>query len=169
MSQSHSSLPARPSLEQLKKRAKELLRAIRAADPAAAQRLRVHLPRPAGEATLADAQLVIAREHGFASWARLKRHIQSVERPGDFDEGIWGRDTWPFLVAVYEGREEEVREMLRGDPTLARAEYAYMQPLHYAVRGGHAGMAKLLVEAGADPLAEGTIGRRHAARPGARP
>jgi ankyrin repeat protein len=159
MSQSHSSLPARPSLEQLKKRAKELLRAIRAADPAAAQRLRVHLPRPAGEATLADAQLVIAREHGFASWARLKRHIQSVERPGDFDEGIWGRDTWPFLVAVYEGREEEVREMLRGDPTLARAEYAYMQPLHYAVRGGHAGMAKLLVEAGADPLAEGWSGR----------
>ena len=159
MSESHPSLPARPSLEQLKKRAKELLRAIRAADPAAVARLGAHLSRHAGDAALADAQLVIAREHGFASWARLKRHVQSVERPADFDEGNWGRDTWPFLVAVYEGREDAVREMLRADPTLARAEYAYMQPLHYAVRGGRAGMAKLLVEAGADPLAEGWSGR----------
>ena len=159
MSEFHSSLPARPSLEQLKKRAKELLRAIRAADPAALVRLRDHLSRHAPDATLADAQLVIAREHGFASWARLKRHVQSIERPGDFDEHIWGRDSWPFLVAVYEGREDVVREMLRADATLARAEYAYMQPLHYAVRGGHVEMAKLLVEAGADPLAEGWSGR----------
>lgn len=90
---------------------------------------------------------------------RLKHHIQTIERPGDFDEHIWGRDTWPFLVAVYEGRDDVVRELLRADPTLARAEYAYMQPLHYAVRGGHAAMAKLLVDAGADPLAEGWSGR----------
>ena len=159
MSETHSSLPARPSLEQLKKRAKELLRAIRAANPAAVARLRGHLSRDAADATLADAQLVIAREQGFGSWARLKRHIQVIERPGDFDECIWGRDTWPFLVAVYEGREDVVREMLRGDPTLARAEYAYMQPLHYAVRGGQVEMAKRLVEAGADPLAEGWTGR----------
>lgn len=159
MSETHSSLPARPSLEQLRKRAKELVRALRAADPAAIARLRTQLSREAGKATLADAQLVIAREHGFASWARLKHHIQAIERPGDFDECIWGRDTWPFLVAVYEGREEHVLQMLRGDPTLARAEYAYMQPLHYAVRGGHLAMAKLLVEAGADPLAEGWTGR----------
>lgn len=159
MSESHSSLPARPSLEQLKKRAKELLRAIRAADPAAVARLGSHLSRHPRDATLADAQLVIAREHGFTSWARLKHHVQAIERPRDFDEAIWGRDTWPFLAAVYEGREDVVREMLRGDPTLARAEYAYMQPLHYAVRGGHVAMAKLLVEAGADPLAEGWSGR----------
>ena len=159
MSVSHPSLPARPSLEQLKKRAKELLRAVRGADPAAIARLRVHLARDPREVTLADTQLVVAREHGFPSWARLKHHIQAVERPGDFDECIWGRDSWPFLVAVYEGREDTVRAMLRADPTLARAEYAYMQPLHYAVRGGRVAMAKLLVDAGADPLAEGWSGR----------
>jgi ankyrin repeat protein len=159
MSESQSSLPARPSLEQLKKRAKELLRSIRAADPRAVTRLRGHGARPPRDASLADAQLVIAREHGFASWAKLKRHIQSIELPGDFDEGSWGSDTWAFLVAVYEGREDVVREMLRSDATLARAEYAYMQPLHYAVRGGRVAMATLLVEAGADPLAEGWSGR----------
>src|SRR5256885_3476864 len=116
--------------------------------------------RQAGVAiALADAQFVLAREHGFESWAKLKRHVQSVERPGDFDEANWGRDTWPFLAAVYEGREPAVREMLHVDPTLARAEYAYMHPLHYAVRGGRVSMVKLLLDAGADPLAEGWSGR----------
>ena len=163
MSASPSFLPARPSLEQLRKRAKELLRELRAGDPGALARLRVHMSRPTRQAgvaiALADAQFVLAREHGFESWAKLKRHVQSVERPGDFDEAIWGRDTWPFLVAVYEGREDTVRAMLRADPTLARAEYAYMQPLHYAVRGGRVGMVELLLAAGADPLAEGWSGR----------
>lgn len=32
-------------------------------------------------ATLAKAQLAIAREHGFASWSRLKEHIDSIQRP----------------------------------------------------------------------------------------
>ena len=164
MSASSSFLPARPSLEQLRKRAKELLRDIRASDPDALARLRAHLHRPSRQAgaeaiALADAQFVLAREHGFASWAKLKRHVQSVERPRDFDEANWGGDTWPFLVAVYEGREDTVRAMLRADPTLARAEYAYMQPLHYAVRGGRVGMVELLLAAGADPLAEGWSGR----------
>ena len=158
MSVPASSLPAHPSLEQLRKRAKELLRAVRAEEPAAITRLRAHLD-PAKNVALADAQFVIAREHGFASWAKLKQHVLAVARPGDFDEAIWGRDSWPFLVAVFEGREVDVAEMLRVDPTLARAEYAYMQPLHYAVRGGRPNMVRLLIEAGADPLAEGW-GRR---------
>jgi len=153
-----SSLPARPSLEQLRKRAKELLRALRAEEPGAITRVRTQLT-PARAVTLADAQFVIAREHGFASWAKLKRHVLAVERPGDFDEAIWGRDSWPFLVAVFEGREAAVADMLGVDRTLARAEYAYMQPLHYAVRGGRPSMVRLLIEAGADPLAEGW-GRR---------
>src|ERR1051325_5931561 len=104
MSTSSSFLPARPSLEQLRKRAKELLRDVRDAEPSALARFRVHLSASGG-ATLADAQFVIAREHGFASWTKLKRHVLAIERPGDFDEAIWGRDSWPFLVAVFEGRE----------------------------------------------------------------
>lgn len=60
-------LPARPSLEQLRKRAKERLAALRASDPSA---------------TLADAQLAIARELGFASWPKLVHHVQTVRTSG---------------------------------------------------------------------------------------
>jgi len=154
-------LPARPSLEQLRKQAKDLLRHYRAGDQAASSRIRARHPHPRRdpEFTLADAQLVIAREYGFESWAKLKHHVEAVQRPADFDEPQWGRDTWPFLVAVYQGDEATVRRMLSDHPSLSRAEYAYLQPLHYAVRGGQVEMVRLLLKAGADPLAEGWSGR----------
>lgn len=161
MSSPASSLPARPSLEQLRKQAKELLKAYRADDPSAAGRLHAQQPRSASQqsVTLADAQFVLAREYGFASWTKLKHHVESLQRPADFDEPLWGRDTWPFLAAVYRGDEATVWQMISSDPSLARAEYAYLQPLHYAVRGGRTSMVRLLLDAGADPLAEGWSGR----------
>jgi hypothetical protein len=64
------SLPAAPSLEQLRKRARELLRAHRAGQPQALARLREHHPHPGDAIRLADAQVVVAREHGFATWPR---------------------------------------------------------------------------------------------------
>jgi ankyrin repeat protein len=160
----HSSLPARPSLEQLRKQAKDLIRAYRAGDTAAFARLRTHksiISEPAGPhpATLADAQFVLAREHGFESWPKLKRHIFLTQRPADFHEPTWGASTWEFFTSVYEGDKGRVRQMLRTEPWLARAEYAYLQPLHYAVKGGRIDMVRLLLEAGANPLAEGWSGR----------
>ena len=160
----HSSLPARPSLEQLRKQAKELIRSYRANDAAALARLRAHksiISEPTGHhpATLADAQLVLAREHGFDSWPKLKHHILLIQRPADFHEPTWGANTWEFFTAIYEGDKGRVRHMLRGEPWLARAEYAYLQPLHYAVKGGRIDMVQLLIEAGANPLAEGWSGR----------
>ena len=161
MSNPASSLPARPSLEQLRKQAKDLLKAYRAGDPPALARFQAHDPRAISEkrVALADAQLVLAREYGFRSWAKLKHHVESLQRPADFDEPLWGRDTWPFLTAVYRGDEATVRQMLARDPSLARAEYAYLQPLHYAVRGGRIEMVRLLLDAGSDPLAEGWSGK----------
>ena len=85
--------------------------------------------------------------------------VDPIPRPADYDEPVWGRDTWPFLVAVYRGDEATVRRMLSEDSSLARAEYAYLQPLHYAVKGGSPSMVRLLLAAGADPLAEGWSGR----------
>ena len=77
-------LPPRPSLEFERKEAKALLRRLRAADPAALARARER--HPAIDASqpvrirLADAQLVIAREYGFASWPRLLRYFGDVDR-----------------------------------------------------------------------------------------
>ena len=82
-----------------------------------------------------------------------------IPRPADFHEQTWGQNTWPFLMAVLEGDERTVREMLLREPWLARAEYAYLQPLHYAVKGGRVEMVRLLLAAGANPLAEGWSGR----------
>src|SRR2546423_6085977 len=153
-------LPARPSLEQLRKQAKELLRGFHAGDPAVRSRFAASQRHTESHPVrLADAQFVIARELGFPSWARLKHHIAALQRPSDFDEPLWGRATWPFLSAVFEGDERTVRQMLARDASLAHAEYAYLQPLHFAVRGGRESMVKLLLDAGADPLAEGWSGR----------
>jgi hypothetical protein len=77
----------RLNLEQQKNRAKELLRAAKAADADALSRLAnvrrftvVHAPPDADSVTLADAQLTVARELRFTSWAKLKAHIASMDR-----------------------------------------------------------------------------------------
>lgn len=66
-------LPDHVNLEQQKKQARELLRAARAQDPAAMQRIRVHHPQLTGRSdrdiaraslALHDAQIVLARESG---------------------------------------------------------------------------------------------------------
>src|ERR1700759_4438637 len=70
------------NLEQQKKQARELLRAIRAGSPDALVRVRDRHLRWAAEdnatlqkeAALHDAQFVIAREQGFASWTKLKAY-----------------------------------------------------------------------------------------------
>lgn len=75
---------ASPNLEQLKHQAKDLLRAVRAADRGAWSRVVAQLPRLAGESSqgmdgsavrLSHALLAIARENGFASWPKLKAFV----------------------------------------------------------------------------------------------
>ncbi len=56
-------LPPRPNLEHLKKQAKDRLG---------------ELQRQTPSAQLADAQHLLAREYGFASWPRLKAHVEST-------------------------------------------------------------------------------------------
>jgi len=72
------------NLEQQKKQARELLRAVRSGNPGALARLRTQHLRwaQADDATvrqemaLHDAQFVIAREQGFASWTKLKAYAE---------------------------------------------------------------------------------------------
>ena len=75
-------LPENPSFVNLRKQAKDLLRDVRAGDAGALERVREFHPRPEGARGLADAQLVVARSHGFASWPRLKHHLDGVARFG---------------------------------------------------------------------------------------
>jgi hypothetical protein len=72
------SLPAHVSLLQLKHQAKDLLKEFRAGRLEATARFREHQARATqgGAVRLSDAQLVVAREYGFASWPRLKQHIE---------------------------------------------------------------------------------------------
>lgn len=78
MSGSSSRLPARPSLEQLKTQAKELLRQYSLDLGPAVERFR-DTKQPV---TLADAQFVLAREYGFESWAKLKHHVEALRPYG---------------------------------------------------------------------------------------
>jgi ankyrin repeat protein len=76
-------LPDNPSLENLRKQAKSLLKAFRANDSDALARVREFHQRPEGTSakfSLSDAQLVIARSHGFPSWSRLKRHLDVLDQ-----------------------------------------------------------------------------------------
>jgi len=100
MSDSTPRLPANPSLEQLRKQAKELLQAIRAGDPSAKHRLRTLKPE-LFEPILADAQYILAREHGFESWPKLVHHIQASQPPDLQQHHQIAED----LVAVYNSED----------------------------------------------------------------
>src|SRR5689334_3009558 len=82
----------RLNLEQQRKRAKDLLRAVRAGDAVARRRVADAVALPAEDAVtmkLADAQFVIARELGFRSWPDLRTHVvtqaaarEAITQPG---------------------------------------------------------------------------------------
>lgn len=83
----HRAIPARPSLEQYRKQAKDLLDGIARKVPDALARTVARHPRLQGVAEsdlpelsikLADAQLVIAREHGFESWPKFSAHLRAM-------------------------------------------------------------------------------------------
>ena len=74
-------LPDHPNLTNLRKQAKTLQAAWRAGDRQALAQVRDLHPRgerltATGRPSLADAQLVVARGYGFASWARLVQHLR---------------------------------------------------------------------------------------------
>jgi hypothetical protein len=70
-----NALPARPSLESLRKQAKKLARDTAAGDAGAVARARAQLPSVALPLTQRNAQLVIAREYGYAGWPDLTAEV----------------------------------------------------------------------------------------------
>src|SRR6267143_2260299 len=71
-------LPARPSLEFLKKLAKQQVVALR---------------RQGTTTSLAAVQLALARKYGFPSWRNLKAHVELLERAAEAVEAISSGDT----------------------------------------------------------------------------
>lgn len=134
-------LPARPSLDHLRHEARDLLRAAQSGDTAAADRIHAVSAAP----TLASAQLAVAREYGFASWARLKTAIEArttdLARQADmFCEASirdWtGRAVrmlaatpelagYNFATAVILGDADRVRTELGRDPGLCTRVYVW--------------------------------------------
>ncbi len=109
---SSKALPFRPNLDHYRKRAKQLVKAHKAGDLDAGRTLAEHHPRLgpraedalAGDLPLSEAQLVVAREYGFESWPKLKRHIERAPNEltfEDVDAEI------ARLVAAYRRGEDE--------------------------------------------------------------
>ena len=126
-------LPKNPSLQHLRYQAKDLLKGQRALDPAVAQRIREFHPHwsKASDAeiftahlTLSDAQLAIAREYGFASWARLKRRIEKPKPIDAVDLPHHQRIEDPAFRRAVDlidaGDAGELREHLKKHPGLVR-------------------------------------------------
>jgi ankyrin repeat protein len=72
-----SSLSIQPDLVRLRRRAKELLKSAKAADPASVLFLQTHAP-DVGPLKLAVAQLAVARSEGFVSWSELKHSAEKM-------------------------------------------------------------------------------------------
>ncbi len=96
----HKSILPNTNLRQLRNRTKDLHKALEAGDPRAIRRIGESHPRFCGlsqakvatavtvaEVTLADAQLVIARELGFDSWPKLKARLDAASYPPSSEPG----------------------------------------------------------------------------------
>ncbi len=129
-----AALPQDPDLHQLRNQARELQRAVRAGDKAARARVVRWQPDPAPPERfrLTAAQLVLAREHGFASWARLRRYVRIVTarswtpgRPAPADEPL--PDRFLRLACLTSGGDESADQvaaarLLAEHPGLAESD-----------------------------------------------
>ncbi|MEO8126172.1 MAG: ankyrin repeat domain-containing protein [Bryobacteraceae bacterium] len=87
-------LPAHPNLRHLKDQAKDLLKTGKAK-------------------TISQAQFEIARQYGFASWPKLKAHLDSLEEIGQLKRAIDTEDT------------ARIKALMTENPALHRAPLGY--------------------------------------------
>ena len=127
-------LPARANLEHLKNEAKQRLKTMRSQRPAA---------------RLSEAQLLVARSYGFASWRRLKDFVDAVQ---DFGQEL--------IDAVRAGELETIRKLLDDHPELVNAstdvhlrvrpsDALTMRLLHLAIAEAKIDVLRLLIQRGA--------------------
>jgi ankyrin repeat protein len=121
-------LPERPDLGQLRNLARELQRKVRAGDPAALA-LADQATAVRGYA-LSAAQLVLARRYGFASWPRLRRHVEVITaRSWTLSEPASARPDFLRLACLTFGDDSADRRagaaaLLAADPALPATSLA---------------------------------------------
>lgn len=120
-------LPKQPSLEHLKNEAKAHLRLAKQGDP---------------NAKLVNSQLAVARDYGFASWAKLKRFVEG-----------YADEVEAFFAGIRAGDRERVRKLLEDNPQLAFVrdpnEFGAV-PITIAANRQDRPMIDLLLEHGVD-------------------
>ena len=171
-------LPEHPDLDQLRRQAKELLRAAEAGEA-----LAVHeLAGLTGRVDLSTAQLALARRYGYGSWPRLTQEVQRKNAIHHGDVQVLRRlfrqnpvlATDPVSscftndsplgylgVARFHGLTDHERSgeiaavLLAAGGDADGPEGAAEPPLVTAASYGEAGMVRALIEAGADLEATG--------------
>lgn len=136
-------LPARPSLEWLRKTAKDTLATLRATTP---------------PAKLADAQRDVARRYGFPSWRQLKAHVTAAiaDTAAELTAATAEAGVARFLELVGAGEIDQVRLLLSRAPALVNVVGPHPfwggrpQALHLAIEGKRRDLFDLLLERGAD-------------------
>jgi ankyrin repeat protein len=144
-------LPANPDLEKQRKLAKSLARDFWRGEAEAIARVTALHPKPPATDTfsLSDAQLVVARGYGFASWAKLKNKI----------DGLTKTPVELFVAAVKAGDVDGVRDLLTAHPDIAtRINEPLFDFKQMAVHAAHRNLAMLdlLLAHGADINAKST-------------
>src|SRR5207237_10238168 len=105
-------LPSHSSFESIRKQAKKLVRLFATGNPDALARVHTHLPAPNLPLALRDAQLVLAREYGFAGWQDLRAAV--LRREG---KGL----EWAAAEAeraIHDNSVERLKQLVREQPAL---------------------------------------------------
>lgn len=125
-------LTPNPSLDHFRHQARDLQRAQKAGSPEANQRIREFHPRlhnadeasiRAAQFTLADAQVTIAREYGFASWSKLHAYLQKgdpIDQTLPMQERIEDPAFRRAVDLIDAGDEDGLRRHLLQHPELVR-------------------------------------------------
>ncbi len=131
-------IPVRPDLDQLKHQAKDLLKFVRAGDPAAVAEFRDNHPKNIApeNAILADAQFALARAYGIKSWPRLVQVCELID-------AIW-RDDGNAIRGMIAIHPYLLHENARGT-----VKCNWGPPMSYAANLGRNDIIRVLVELGA--------------------
>jgi hypothetical protein len=130
------SLPDDASLEQLRKLAKDLRNLAQAGVPGALALVAEYHPKGAHPVTLTGAQLVVARHNGFPSWARLKQHLEMIERyrraPDEVEQTAAGADEFLAYACLRHGGDDSPERWERAARVLAAQPELITASIHVA-------------------------------------